>query len=241
VVVLAGAALGMVDDLNKVLKKRNLGLRARDKLAVQGLVGLGLGAWMVATRPDPGVVLPFVGFVAGGWLVWLVAVGVTASAMNSVNLTDGLDGLAAGSCAVALLAYAVVAGASGHPDLAVAAAGLAGACLGFLWHNGYPARVFMGDTGSLGLGGALAAMALLTRTEFLLVLIGGVFVAEAGSVILQVAWFKSTGGRRLFRMSPLHHHFELGGLHEVQVTIRFVLVGLALAVAGVLWHLGGLS
>ncbi len=240
-VVLVGAALGMVDDLNKVLKNRNLGLRARDKLAAQGLLGLGLGAWLVATRPNPGVVLPLVGFVAGAWLVWAVAVAVTASAMNAVNLTDGLDGLAAGTCAVALLAYAAVAATSGHPDLAVSASGLAGACLGFLWYNSFPARVFMGDTGSLGLGGALAALALLTRTEFLLVLIGGIFVAEAGSVILQVAWFKSTGGRRFFRMSPLHHHFELGGLHEVQVTTRFVLVGLVLALAGVLWHLGGLS
>jgi phospho-N-acetylmuramoyl-pentapeptide-transferase len=158
--------------------------------------------------------------------------------MNAVNLTDGLDGLAGGTSAVALLAFAAVSAASGHPDLAVAAVGLAGACLGFLWFNCFPARVFMGDTGSLGLGAALAALALLTGTEFLLVLIGGVFVAEAASVILQVAWFKSTGGRRILRMSPLHHHFELGGLHEVQVTVRFILVGLI--VAGLLAHLGGI-
>lgn len=238
--VVACAALGLVDDLKKVLRNRNLGLRARDKLAVQALLGLGMGAWLVATRPDPGVWLPGIGFVAGAWLVWLFALMVTAGTMNAVNLTDGLDGLAGGTGAVALLAYAVVAGGTGHPDLAVAATGLAGACLGFLWFNSFPARVFMGDTGSLGLGGALAALALLTRTELLLVLIGGVFVAEAGSVILQVAWFKSTGGRRIFRMSPLHHHFEMGGLHEVQVTTRFVLVGVVLAVAGVLLYLGGL-
>ena len=239
-VVALGAALGLLDDLKKVLKNRNLGLRARDKLAAQVLLAVGLAAFLVSTRPDPGVTLPLVGFVAGAWLVWLLAVLVTAGTMNGVNLTDGLDGLAGGTCAVALLAYACVAGASGHPDLAVAAAGMAGACLGFLWFNCFPARVFMGDTGSLGLGAALAALALLTRTEFLLVLIGGVFVAEALSVVLQVAWFKSTGGRRIFRMSPLHHHFELGGLHEVQVTSRFILVGIALATAGVLLALGGL-
>jgi phospho-N-acetylmuramoyl-pentapeptide-transferase len=239
-VVLLGAGLGMVDDLNKVLKRRNLGLRARDKLFDQGLLGLGLGGWLVLTRPEPGLSVPLVGFVAGSWLVWLAALLVMTSTMNAVNLTDGLDGLAGGTSAVALLAFGAVAATSGHPDLAVAAVGLAGACLGFLWFNCFPARVFMGDTGSLGLGAALAALALLTGTEFLLVLVGGVFVAEAASVILQVAWFKSTGGRRILRMSPLHHHFELGGLHEVQVTVRFILAGVILAVAGLLVHLGGL-
>ncbi len=238
-VVLVGAALGMVDDLNKVLKRRNLGLRARDKLLAQGLLGLALGGWLVATRPEPGIVFPVLGFVAGAWLVWLAALGVTCATMNAVNLTDGLDGLAGGTSAIALLAFGAVAATSGHPDLAVGAVGMAGASLGFLWFNCFPARVFMGDTGSLGLGAALAALALLTGSEFLLVLIGGVFVAEAASVILQVAWFKATKGRRIFRMSPLHHHFELGGLHEVQVTLRFILIGVVLAVAGLLVHLGG--
>lgn len=240
IVVLLCGLLGIVDDLKKVLRNRNLGLRARDKLLAQGLIGLGLGAWLSWTTPVPGVVFPLLGFVGGAWLVWLFAVLVTAGTVNAVNLTDGLDGLAAGTSAVALLAYVVVAAASGHPGLAVAAAAMAGACLGFLWHNAFPARVFMGDTGSLGLGGAFAALALLTRTEFLLILIGGVFVAEALSVILQVAYFKKTGGKRIFRMSPLHHHFEMGGLHEVQVTTRFAVVGLLLAVVGVSLYLGGL-
>lgn len=238
-VVILCALLGIVDDLKKVLRNRNLGLRARDKLAAQGLIGLALGGWLVWTQPNPGVVFPLLGFVGGAWLMWLFAILVTTSTVNAVNLTDGLDGLAGGTSAVALLAYVVVASASGHPGLAVAAAAMAGACLGFLWHNAFPARVFMGDTGSLGLGGAFAALALLTRTEFLLMVIGGVFVAEAVSVILQVAYFKKTGGKRIFRMSPLHHHFEMGGLHEVQVTARFVVVGAALAVLGVLLFLGG--
>lgn len=240
IVVVLCALLGMVDDLKKVLRNRNLGLRARDKVAAQVLIGAGIGGWLVWSLPDPGVDFPLIGFVAGAWLAWFFAVLVTGSTMNAVNLTDGLDGLAACTGAAALLAYMVIAGASGHPGLAVAAAAMAGACLGFLWTNAYPARVFMGDTGSLGLGGALATLALLTRTEFLLILIGGVFVAEAMSVIMQVTYFKSTGGKRIFKMSPLHHHFEHCGLHEVQVTTRFVLVGVVLAVLGVTVYLGGL-
>lgn len=241
--MLAGALLGLADDLNKVLRRRNLGLRARHKLAIQILLGLGAGWWVARSVPTPGVQVPLLGFVAGAWVVLLLSVGVVAGTMNAVNLTDGLDGLAAGTVALAAAAYVPIAWAAGHPELCVGAAGVVGACLGFLWFNCYPARVFMGDTGAMGLGGALAALALLTRGEFLLLLIGGVFVAEALSVILQVGYFKLTRGRRLFRMSPLHHHFEHCGLHEVQVTTRFWVVGALLAALGlaVYFRPGGLG
>ncbi|MDO5296647.1 MAG: phospho-N-acetylmuramoyl-pentapeptide-transferase [bacterium] len=237
-VVLSGAALGFVDDISKVLKRRNLGLKARHKLAVQGFVGLLLGIYLVATRQPAGIALPWIGFVGGAWLVMAVTLLVTAGSINAVNLTDGLDGLAAGTSIPALLAMAFICISSGHPELAVGACGLVGACLGFLWFNAYPARVFMGDTGSLSLGAALACMALLSGSEFWLVLVGGVFVIETLSVIIQVVYFKLTGGKRVFRMSPIHHHFELGGLHEVQVTARFTVCGVVLAIVSVLLYCG---
>ncbi len=236
--VVIGAALGFVDDISKVLKRKNLGLRARDKLLVQGLMGLGLGAYLVFTREPLGVSFPVIGFVAGAWIVWVLTLLVTAGAINAVNLTDGLDGLAAGTSVSALLAMAFICASSGHTGLAVGACGLVGACLGFLWFNSYPARVFMGDTGSLSLGAALAALALLSGSEMWLLLIGGVFVMETLSVMIQVTYFKATGGKRVFRMSPIHHHFELGGLHEVQVTARFCVVGAILALVAVLMYSG---
>lgn len=239
-VVVLCAILGMVDDLSKILHNQSLGLKARHKLLAQGLLGLALGAWLCLTRENLGVSIPLVGFVGGAWIVWVTSVLVTAGAVNAVNLTDGLDGLAGSTCASSLLAFALVCCGSNDPGLGVAATGFAGACLGFLWHNSYPARVFMGDTGSLGLGGALAALALLTGNEFLLVLIGGVFVMEALSVIIQVTYFKLTGGKRIFRMSPIHHHFELRGMHEVQVTARFALISLMLAIVGCLVFFGAL-
>ena len=237
-VVLAGAALGFVDDISKVLKRRNLGLKARHKLAVQGFIGLLLGGYLVAVRQPVGVELPWIGFVGGAWLVMLITLLVTAGSVNAVNLTDGLDGLAAGTSIPALLAMAFICVFSGHAELAVGACGLAGACLGFLWFNAYPARVFMGDTGSLSLGAALACMALLSGSEFWLIMVGGIFVMETLSVMIQVTYFKLTGGKRVFRMSPIHHHFELGGLHEVQVTARFTVCGVVLAIAAVLLYCG---
>lgn len=236
--VLACCLLGLTDDLSKVLKNQNLGLRARDKLLVQGVLGIGMGLWLVLTREPLGVSFPVIGFVGGAWIVWILALLVTAGAVNAVNLTDGLDGLAASVSAVALTAYTAVCLGAGHPDLAVCACGLAGACLGFLWFNSFPARVFMGDTGSLALGGAMAGLALLTGSEFLLMIIGGIFVVEALSVIIQVTYFKATGGKRIFRMSPIHHHFELGGLHEVQVTARFTVVAVILALIGSMMFFG---
>ncbi len=233
--------LGLLDDLTAVNRKRNLGLKARHKLAIQGSLGLAAAAYLVYSG-HPGFWVPGLGMLEGPLWVAALTLLVLAGTTNAVNLTDGLDGLAAGTVTSALLAYTVVCLHQDKLELAVASVTLAGACLGFLWFNCYPARLFMGDTGSLGLGGGLAMLALLTGTPFLLVVIGGVFVAEAVSVILQVTYFKATGGKRIFRMSPLHHHFSLGGLHEVQVTTRFWLVGALLSLAGVyLYFIGYVS
>ncbi|MGE0493552.1 MAG: phospho-N-acetylmuramoyl-pentapeptide-transferase [Vulcanimicrobiota bacterium] len=225
--------LGLVDDMTAITKKRNLGLKARHKLIIQGSLGLMTGLYLVLSRDNPGFWFPGLGRIEGwGWVMALALVVLTSST-NAVNLTDGLDGLAAGTVTSAMLAYGVICAHRGQVELATAALALVGALLGFLWFNCYPAKLFMGDTGSLGLGGALALLALLSDTPFLLMVIGGVFVAEAVSVILQVTYFKTTGGKRIFRMSPLHHHFSLGGLHEVQVTTRFWLVGALLGLLGV--------
>ena len=238
VVVCAG--LGMVDDLSKLMKHRSLGLKARHKMAVLLVLGLILFAYLALTRQNFGVNIPLVGFVGSAWVVLAVTLLLTSGTVNAVNLTDGLDGLAGGTCTTALLAYSAIAAHTGHTELCIASAAMAGACVGFLWYNVFPARVFMGDTGSLALGGALASLALLTGTEFLLVLVGGIFVIEALSVIIQVSYFKLTNGKRIFKMSPIHHHFELSGLHEVQVTARFTIISVILALLGVLYCLGGL-
>lgn len=234
---LACGALGFVDDYIKVVLKRNLGLRAKEKLLgqivialvfswlVTGFMGRGTELWIPVwgIRHDFGVLFHV--------LVFFIIVGTT----NAVNLTDGLDGLAAGTMTAAAVIYAVVAAALGQLDVAGFFAIVAGAALGFLLYNRHPARIFMGDTGSLALGGALAAGAVLTRTELLLPVVGAVFVAEALSVILQVASFKTTG-RRIFRMSPLHHHFELGGWPETRVVRTFWAAGIIAGLVG-LWLL----
>lgn len=225
-VMLGHGAIGFLDDYIKVVKKRNLGLRAREKLAGQILMaavvifvgtrwlGLTTELWLpLAKAPIDLGVLYYI-------LVFFVLVGTT----NAVNLTDGLDGLATGTVAIAAAAYALVCVSFGKAEIAAFCAATAAACIAFLRFNAYPARVFMGDTGSLALGGALAAAAILTGTELLLILIGGVFVAEALSVIIQVISFQTTG-RRVLRMSPLHHHFELGGWPETKVVRVFWLAG----------------
>jgi len=159
--------------------------------------------------------------------VWFMIVGSS----NAVNLTDGLDGLAAGTVLIVMLAYAGIAFRQNHLEVALLAASIAGACVGFLWYNSYPADIFMGDTGSLGLGAAVAALAIITKTELLLVLIGGIYVAETLSVILQVASFKLTG-KRIFLMAPIHHHFEMKGWSETKVMVRFWIVTAILAGGG---------
>jgi phospho-N-acetylmuramoyl-pentapeptide-transferase len=246
----------MADDYIKISKQRSLGLRAWTKVVGQGLVAVlfGIGALMfendrgltpasaaISFIRDSAIVLPAVLFVL--WAFFMII-----ATSNAVNLTDGLDGLATGTSVMVCAAYMVVAAwqlgqscefmspatpkcyeVRDSRDLAVVAAALLGACFGFLWWNAAPAKIFMGDTGSLALGGAIAGLAITTRTELLLVLLGGLFAIITTSVIVQVGWFKATG-KRVFRMAPLQHHFELKGWGEVTIVIRFwIIAGLCVA------------
>lgn len=226
-VALGCAALGFADDFIKIVKRRSLGLSARYKLV--GQVVLALILWWVARHEvglEPvilirGLDLSFdIGPVAYFVLVFLVIAGAT----NGVNLTDGLDGLAAGTSAIVLLTYTAICYITvGQQDLALLAVCLVGACVGFLWFNAFPASIFMGDTGSLGLGGAIGALAVMTQTEILLIVIGGIFVIEALSVLVQVFSFK-TFGRRVLLMAPLHHHFEMMSWSETKIMLRFWII-----------------
>jgi phospho-N-acetylmuramoyl-pentapeptide-transferase len=231
---LAMAALGFADDIIKLRKRRSLGVSGRTKLLIQALTAIVL--WIVVTEyvglndtlrlrvvdasVELGYVYPF--------LIFLVLAGAT----NGVNLTDGLDGLAAGCAAIVFLSYTVMTFITpGEHDLALLSASLVGACVGFLWFNSFPASVFMGDTGSLGLGGAIAALAVVTKTEVLLILIGGIFVIEALSVAIQVIAFQRFR-RRVFLMAPIHHHFELAGWSETKIILRFWIVAAICAAIG---------
>jgi phospho-N-acetylmuramoyl-pentapeptide-transferase len=233
--------LGFLDDLLIVVRRRPLGLKARTKLLWQLLLGLTL-AYAVAVTPGLGPNLALPG--GAGLLrlpVWAYTlfggVVIMVGTANAVNLTDGLDGLAAGAVALTAVAYALLSLGRETADLAVFAGAVAGACLGFIWFNAPPAQIFMGDAGSLALGGALGSLALLTKTELLLAVLGGLFVLETLSVIIQVASFRLTG-RRVFRMSPLHHHFELLGWPESKVVARFWLIALVFTLAGLLLAAG---
>jgi phospho-N-acetylmuramoyl-pentapeptide-transferase len=240
IIVVGFGFIGFLDDYIKVVLKRSLGLRAREKLLGQVLLAAGLAFWAVFTA-DRGtaLTLPFYGFLTPGgiqldlgwWPFLIFTVLVVVGFSNAVNLTDGLDGLAAGVSILAALAMIPVALAVDKTGVAVSMAALCGACTGFLFYNRHPARVFMGDTGSLALGGGLGAAAVITGRELVLVIIGGIFVIEALSVIIQVISFQTTG-RRVFRMSPLHHHFELGGWEENRVVLTFWAVTLLLAALG---------
>jgi phospho-N-acetylmuramoyl-pentapeptide-transferase len=231
-VILGGFAIGLLDDLTALTKKQNLGLKARHKLVLQGLLGIFPAAYLVWGRGVSSVPLPFGYELKGSLLVLALGVMVVVSTTNAVNLADGMDGLASGAALPPLAFFALVGVCQGQLSITVTALALMGALVGFLWFNCYPAKVFMGDTGSLALGGALAAMALVSGRPFMLILVGGLFVAEAVSVIMQVTYFKATGGKRIFKMSPVHHHFALSGMHEVQVVIRFWLTSLFLTLAG---------
>lgn len=233
-VTLGHGAIGFLDDYIKVVKKRNLGLRPRQKLLGQitmaivvtfiGTEFLGMTTELWIPFLNTVIDLKFFYYV----LVFFVLVGTT----NAVNLTDGLDGLAAGTVAAASAAYAFVCIHFGMAELSAFCVAVAAASLAFLRFNAHPARVFMGDTGSLALGGAIAAAAILTKTELLLVIIGGVFVIEALSVIIQVISFQTTG-KRVFLMSPIHHHFELSGWKETKVVRAFWAAGIMLALIGI--------
>ncbi|SMB94321.1 Phospho-N-acetylmuramoyl-pentapeptide-transferase [Thermanaeromonas toyohensis ToBE] len=221
------ALLGWLDDMLKVVLRRPLGLLARQKLAGQVILGLvaGLVAMLYLGRGTE-VPLPFSSLRWDlGWYYPALAAMVLVSTTNAVNLTDGLDGLAAGTTFIVALAYFILALALDKAELIIFAGALAGGCLGFLLYNFHPARVFMGDTGSLALGGAVGILSILTRTELILPILGAVYVLEALSVILQVLYFRLTG-RRFLRMSPLHHHFELAGWPETKVVLFFWLLAL---------------
>jgi phospho-N-acetylmuramoyl-pentapeptide-transferase len=234
-VALGCAAIGFIDDFLKITRRRSLGLSARYKLLLQA--GLALGLWYVAKHSvgldsslelrisDASLDIP-------NWLYPIVIFLVIAGSSNAVNLTDGLDGLAAGCCAIVLLAYiAITFITTGEHDLSLLSATLVGGCIGFLWFNAFPASIFMGDTGSLGLGGAIGAMAVMTQTEILLIITGGIFVIEALSVALQVATFK-TLRRRVLLMAPVHHHFELLAWSETKIMLRFWIVAAVCAGIG---------
>ena len=233
-VAVACAMLGFADDFVKIVRRRSLGLRARTKLAVT--IAISIGLWLLATElanvPDTlrlrtldatidlGILYPV--------LIYLVVAGTT----SAVNLTDGLDGLAGGCAAIVGLAYiGITFITAGQSDLALLAGCLVGACVGFLWFNAFPATIFMGDTGSLGLGGAIAGLAVMTKTEELLIVLGGIFVIEALSVLIQVFWFQ-TRGKRVFLMAPIHHHFELRAWSETKIILRFWIVAAVCAAIG---------
>jgi phospho-N-acetylmuramoyl-pentapeptide-transferase len=228
------AALGFADDITKLRRRRSLGVSGRMKLAVQFVTAIVL--WIVATKYvdlretlDLRVVDVRINLgLAYPLLIFLVLAGAT----NGVNLTDGLDGLAAGCAAIVFLAFtAMTFITEGYEDLALLSACLVGASVGFLWFNSFPASVFMGDTGSLGLGGAIAGLAVMTKTEILLILIGGIFVIEALSVAIQVFSFQRFR-RRIFLMAPIHHHFELLGWSETKIILRFWIVAAICAAIG---------
>ncbi|MEB3297716.1 MAG: phospho-N-acetylmuramoyl-pentapeptide-transferase [Cyanobacteriota bacterium] len=245
-ITLATLAIGAVDDWRSLTRRTNTGLTPRGKLLLQaGVAGLFLlwawqGQWLGGDEAGT-IALPFGWLLPLGLLIWPLGLFVVLAESNATNLTDGLDGLAAGCGAVVFTGMGLqlmLRGHEGDPALAAFCAAMAGCWLGFLAHNRHPARVFMGDTGSLAMGAALAAVALLSNSLWPLLLMGGVFLAESLSVIVQVAVFKATKdpatgqGRRVFRMAPLHHHVELGGLNEQQVVIRFWAVSLALVALG---------
>jgi phospho-N-acetylmuramoyl-pentapeptide-transferase len=234
-VALGCAAIGFVDDYLKITRRRSLGLSARYKLLLQLVLALGL--WYVARHSvgldsslelrisDASLDIP-------DWVYPIVIFLVIAGSSNAVNLTDGLDGLAAGCCAIVLLAYiAITFITTGEHDLSLLSATFVGGCIGFLWFNAFPASIFMGDTGSLGLGGAIGALAVMTQTEILLIITGGIFVIEALSVALQVAAFK-TFRRRILLMAPVHHHFELLAWSETKIMLRFWIIAAVCAGIG---------
>jgi phospho-N-acetylmuramoyl-pentapeptide-transferase len=247
-VTLGCAAIGFVDDWTKVSRRRSLGLSGRWKLLWLGAISVVVGIVAARGLDDPlttDVYLPLLDVdlpLSWGWYVLLFV--IIAGAANGVNLTDGIDGLAAGTTTIAILTYTAMSlvaalasiRAIGRADqvdldLAILGASLVGASIGFLWYNAFPAQVFMGDTGSMGLGGALAAFAIMTKTESLLILIGGIFVIEALSVIVQVVSFKRFG-RRVLLMAPLHHHFEMKAWSETRIMVRFWIVTAILCACG---------
>lgn len=231
---LAFGFLGFLDDFMKISMKRNLGLTAKQKIALQMIIAVSLAIYQAKVSAyGTYIAIPFVNayWDLGFFYVPFVAF-VVVSMANSVNLTDGLDGLASGVTMIVAMFLALVAGAYRFVDAQLFCSTLSGACLAFLIFNRHPAKIFMGDTGSMALGGGIAAAAIIMNMELIIPIAGGVYVVEALSVILQVLYFKTTGGRRLFKMAPLHHHFELSGWTETRVVAFFWVLTLALCILG---------
>ena len=251
-VLFAAAGFGLIGFTDDVMKlKKSNGMTARTKLALQVLLSAAIGIYLIYMDPSRAdyatkLYVPFFkGFQPdlGGWYLLLIVVTIVGTS-NAVNLTDGLDGLAIGPIIIATITYTVILYLCGHfklaaylriqhireaGELAVLSSAVVGASLGFLWFNAYPAQIFMGDVGSLSMGGILGTVAVIAKHELLLLLVGGIFVIEALSVIIQVGYFKYTGGKRYFRMAPLHHHFEYKGWAEPKVIVRFWIVAVVLA------------
>ena len=229
--------VGFIDDYNKIAKKQNEGLTPKQKIVLQLLFGLALAVFMMV-REGTSVLIPFAKVSVDFGILYIPFIVFVEIAMaNAVNLTDGLDGLASSTCAIVSLTFAVIGMfiiPGGNEPMTAAGQAVFGAALGFLMYNHYPARIFMGDTGSMALGGVLSAMAIVGHVEWLLPVAGLLFVCEALSVIIQVVYFKKTGGKRFFRMAPIHHHFELGGWHETKVVAVFCLFTLVCCVIAVL-------
>jgi phospho-N-acetylmuramoyl-pentapeptide-transferase len=252
--------VGFTDDYIKIIRERSLGLHAKVKLALQTLIAIAFGV-LALLFPDERGLTPasqFVSFLRdlnwaylGPVLSVIFIVLIIASWSNAANLTDGLDGLATGAAAMVFLAYAIIniwqynqscaMGGAGPRcyevrdphDMAILALALAGACFGFLWWNASPAKIFMGDTGSLALGGAIAGLSIVTRTELLMMIVAGLFLIITLSVVLQIGWFKATKGKRLFKMAPLQHHFELLGWKEITIVVRFWIICGLFVIVGV--------
>lgn len=225
--------LGFLDDFIKVVMKRNLGLTSLQKLIGQILISIVFFIFLKQLDFSTAIEIPIINYsIDLGYFYALFIIFWLVGFSNAVNLTDGLDGLVSGTSAIAFGAFAVLAWSQSQFEVAIFSVAIVGAVLGFLVFNAHPAKVFMGDTGSLALGGAIAAIAILTKMEIILLVIGGVFVIETLSVILQVASFKTTG-KRIFRMSPLHHHYELLGWSEWKVVVTFWTVGLLCSIIGI--------
>ena len=243
--------IGALDDYRKISRKSSAGLSVRGKLGLQIIGAAAVGLFLLfAPGFDGHLAIPFLKNIRPdlGWFYVIFAIVIIVGASNAVNLTDGLDGLATGPTVVSAAVYLVfsyIAGniviseylqvhyVAGTGELAVFCGAMVGGCLGFLWYNAYPAQVFMGDVGSLSLGAALGTIAVIIKQEILLAIVGGIFVMEALSVIMQVGYFKMTKGKRIFLMAPFHHHFEKKGWHETKVVVRFWIVSIILGLLAI--------
>jgi phospho-N-acetylmuramoyl-pentapeptide-transferase len=244
-ITLSFAFIGLLDDVLIIIRKKSLGLKASQKMLAQIVFATIATIFLMSNQLPTSQWIPFTNIkLAFPSLIWgffnplffAFAVFWIVGFSNAVNLTDGLDGLAGGTTAIALLIMGGLTFLQGQYGITVFSFVLAGACLGFVWFNGPPAKVFMGDTGSLALGAAFSGIGLFSQLSLFLPIVGGIFVAEALSVMIQVASYKTTK-KRVFKMSPLHHHFELEGMHEPQVMLRFWIVGMVLGVLGVLGYI----